>query len=332
MASPGELASCEAAAAAVRLLAFSNRPSEMRRTMSSSPPGALPARLESTPTQALLEAVEATLASRIDAETEAPPRLLEAARYAVLGGGKRLRPLLCLRSAIAAGGRHEDALLSAAAVELIHAFSLVHDDLPALDNDDLRRGRPTLHRAFDEATAVLAGDFLMTIAMGAVAASPVDPQSATRELVQATNAMIFGQVYDTLGGTDPSLPLEVQLRSIHDQKTGAMIRVSCRLGAIAAGASTVAFKALDAYGIVIGQMFQAVDDLLDETQSTEHLGKAAGKDRDAGKLTYPRVHGLEGTRSLIETMRRQAIASLSPFGEEAAPLRSLAEDLATRTK
>ncbi|MGA1707758.1 MAG: polyprenyl synthetase family protein [Phycisphaerales bacterium] len=292
----------------------------------------MPTRTESISSTALLDAIETTLAARIEAETDAPPRLLEAARYAVLGGGKRLRPLLCLRSAIAAGGRYEDALLPGAAAELVHAFSLVHDDLPALDDDDLRRGRPTVHKAFDEATAVLAGDFLLTLALGTVAASKVDPSRATRELIQATNAMIYGQVYDTIGGTDPTLPLEAQLRGIHERKTGAMIRVSCRLGAIAAGASPEAFEALDAYGIVIGQMFQAVDDLLDETQSTEHLGKAAGKDRDAGKLTYPRVHGLEGTRSLIESMRREAIEALSPLGETAEPLRSLAEDLATRTK
>ncbi|MGA1632314.1 MAG: polyprenyl synthetase family protein [Phycisphaerales bacterium] len=292
----------------------------------------MPTRTESISSTALLDAIETTLAARIEAETDAPPRLLEAARYAVLGGGKRLRPLLCLRSAIAAGGRYEDALLPGAAAELVHAFSLVHDDLPALDDDDLRRGRPTVHKAFDEATAVLAGDFLLTLALGTVAASKVDPSRATRELIRATNAMIYGQVYDTLGGTDPTLPLEAQLRGIHERKTGAMIRVSCRLGAIAAGASHEAFEALDAYGIVIGQMFQAVDDLLDETQSTEHLGKAAGKDRDAGKLTYPRVHGLEGTRSLIESMRREAIEALSPLGETAEPLRSLAEDLATRTK
>ncbi len=300
--------------------------------MSSSPPAAPHARATPITTEDLLEAVEATLAARIDTETDAPPRLLEAARYAVLGGGKRLRPLLCLRSAIAAGGRHENALMPAAAVELVHAFSLVHDDLPALDDDDLRRGRPTVHKAFDEATAVLAGDFLLTLAIGTVAASPIEPQMATRELVHATNGMIFGQVYDTLGGTDPSLPLDEQLRGIHERKTGAMIRVSCRLGAIAANASEEALASLDTYGIVIGQMFQAVDDLLDETQSTEHLGKAAGKDRDAGKLTYPRVHGLDGTRSLIESMRRQALASLEAFGDEATPLRTLAEDLATRTK
>lgn len=300
--------------------------------MSSAFPTAMPHRTDSIRAEVLLDAVEATLAARIDAETDAPPRLLEAARYAVLGGGKRLRPLLCLRSAVAAGGHHESALLPATAVELVHAFSLVHDDLPALDDDDLRRGRPTVHRAFDEATAVLAGDFLLALAIGTVAASPVEASRATRELVHATNAMIYGQMYDTLGGTDPSLPLDEQLRGIHERKTGAMIRVCCRLGAIAAEASDEAFAALDAYGAVIGQMFQAVDDLLDETQSTEHLGKAAGKDRDAGKLTYPRVHGLDGTRSLIEAMRRQAIAVLSPLGEPAEPLRQLAEDLATRTK
>lgn len=304
----------------------------MRPTMSAPSHAASPALPRTIDTPRLLEAIEETLAAQLDAQAEAPPRLLEAARYAVLGGGKRLRPLLCLRSAIAAGGRAEAALLAAASVEFVHAFSLVHDDLPALDDDDLRRGRPTVHRAFDEATAILAGDFLLAVAVETVAASQIEPQRSTRELLAATNRMIFGQVYDTLGGTDPALPREQQLRGIHERKTGAMIRVSCRLGAIAASASPACFAALDAYGVVIGQMFQAVDDLLDETQTTEHLGKAAGKDREAGKLTYPGVHGIEGTRSLVESMRAEAMRSLAPLGPEAEPLRSLAEELATRTR
>lgn len=283
-------------------------------------------------TNELLAKVEQELADRLDRQVDAPPRLLDACRYAVLGGGKRLRPLLCLRSAEAVGGRVEDALPAAAAVEFVHAFSLVHDDLPALDDDDLRRGRPTLHRAFDEAMAVLAGDFLSMLAIETVGELRQEPERATRELVRATNSMIFGQVYDTLGGTDPSLPPAEQLRAIHDRKTGAMIAVSCRLGGLSAAADPEAMRSLDRYGAVIGQMFQAVDDLLDETQTTEHLGKAAGKDREAGKLTYPRVHGIDGTRRIVAGMLEESLNALRPFGTAAEPLRALAEDLARRTR
>ncbi len=283
-------------------------------------------------TEELLAHVESHLAAAIDGAMEAPPRLLEAARHAVLGGGKRLRPLLCIRAALAAGGRVDEALHSATAIELIHAFSLVHDDLPALDNDDLRRGRPTVHRAFGEAMAILCGDFLLGLACATISEGPVEPLRATQELLHATNRMIFGQVFDTLGGTDSSAEADEQLRAIHALKTGALILVSCRLGGIAAAAPPAIVSSLDHYGIALGQMFQAVDDLLDETQTTEHLGKAAGKDRDAGKLTYPRVHGLEGTRTRIEGLRVKALAAISGMGPEADPLRQLAEELATRSR
>jgi len=287
---------------------------------------------ESPTRETLLAIVERSLAAHLDAQPDPPPRLIAAARHAVLGGGKRLRPLLCLQSALALGGRVEDALDAAVAVEFVHAFSLVHDDLPALDDDDLRRGRPTVHKAFDEATAILAGDFLLAIAAQAAAASPVDGRRSARDLLAATNEMIFGQVQDTLGGTDPTLPEAEQLRTIHARKTGALIAAACRLGAIAARAKPTSLDALDRFGRTIGQMFQAVDDLLDETQTTEHLGKAAGKDRDAGKLTYPRVHGVDGTRRLVEAMRLEAIEALADLGDAADPLRRLVEDLAVRTK
>ncbi|MGA0418837.1 MAG: polyprenyl synthetase family protein [Phycisphaerales bacterium] len=306
-------------------------PSTPPSTESSSSPcdssaGSAPA------TSTLLDKIERALADRLDAQPDPPPRLLAAARHAVLGGGKRLRPILCLRAALAVGGRIEDAVDVASAVEFVHAFSLVHDDLPALDDDDLRRGRPTVHKAFDEATAILAGDFLLAVAAQSAAASPVDAGRATRELLAATNEMIFGQLQDTLGGTDPSLPEADQLRAIHARKTGALIAVSCRLGALAGRADEPTVAALDRFGGVLGQMFQAVDDLLDETQTTEHLGKAAGKDREAGKLTYPRIHGIEGTRRLIESMRESSLAAISDLGRVADPLRDLVEDLAVRTR
>jgi len=308
----------------------------MSSTSSSTEPAstepAIVAAGTTPPSEALRAQIERTIAEHLDAQPNPPPRLLEAARHAVLGGGKRLRPMLVLRSALAVGGRVEDALDVAVAVEFVHAFSLVHDDLPALDDDDLRRGRPTLHKAFDEATAILAGDFLLAVAAQAATASPVDGRRSVRELLAATNEMIFGQVQDTLGGTDPTLPQAEQLREIHARKTGALIAVACRLGGIAARADDRSLAALDRFGRVIGQMFQAVDDLLDETQTTEHLGKAAGKDRNAGKLTYPRVHGLDGTRRLVESMRREAIEAIAPLDASADPLRRLVEDLAVRTR
>lgn len=304
--------------------------SSSTRSSPSAPSEATPA---DAPSSAMLLAeIERSLAAHLDAQPQVPPRLLAAARHAVLGGGKRLRPLLCLRSALAVGGRLEKALDAASAIEFVHAFSLVHDDLPALDDDDLRRGRPTVHKAFDEATAILAGDFLLAVAAQAAASSPVDALRVLRELLAATNEMIFGQIEDTLGGTDPQLPEAEQLRQIHARKTGALIEAACRLGGICAGADAPRLAALDRFGRVIGQMFQAVDDLLDETQTTQHLGKAAGKDREAGKLTYPRVHGLDGTRRLVESMRAEAIDALAPLDGAADPLRVLVEDLAVRTK
>jgi geranylgeranyl diphosphate synthase type II len=279
----------------------------------------------------LLAEVERALASCLDRHPLAP-RLREAMQYAVLGGGKRVRPLLTLRACEAAGGRRADALPAAIALEMIHCFSLVHDDLPALDNDDLRRGRPTTHRAHGEALAILAGDALTSVAVEVALASPVRPADVARELASATTAMITGQVYDTMGGLpgDPS-PAE-RLRAIHDNKTGALIRCGCRMGAICASSDPAALGALTAYGDAMGLMFQVVDDILDETQSTEHLGKAAGKDRDAGKVTYPGVFGLDASRRQVTELLERSLAALRPLGPAAEPLRDMANALATRTR
>jgi geranylgeranyl pyrophosphate synthase len=279
----------------------------------------------------LLMQVEHALRGTLEIHPDLPPRLLEACRHAVLGGGKRMRPQLCIRSAEAIGGSRLQALPAACAVELVHCFSLVHDDLPALDDDDLRRGQPTVHRAFDEATAILAGDYLLGIAMETLLRSGPRGGELAAELAAATNRMIIGQVWDTLGGTDPSLSPAAQLRQIHADKTGALITASCRLGAIAADADPGSLEALTRYGVAIGQMFQAVDDLLDETQTSEHLGKTAGKDLKAGKLTYPLVHGQEGTREAIRLLGSEAEAAVLPLGPRAAPLRALVASLSTRT-
>ncbi|MFO0828533.1 MAG: farnesyl diphosphate synthase [Phycisphaerales bacterium] len=264
--------------------------------------------------------------------TDLPTNLRDAARHAVLGGGKRMRPLLVLYSARAVGGKDADAMPAAIAIELIHAFSLVHDDLPALDNDALRRGLPTVHVAFGEAMAILAGDALMSLAFECAASSPREPLKIVREIATATTRMIDGQVLDTLGGFPAGVTDEAKLHRIHERKTGALIVSSCRMGAIAGGATAEQLAALDRWGHCMGLMFQIVDDILDETQSAEHVGKATNKDRDAGKLTFPRVYGVEASRAKVVELHREADAVLAPFGAAAAPLIAVARFLATRTR
>ena len=279
----------------------------------------------------LLAEVESALAGAIGGHPLAP-RLREAMEYAALGGGKRVRPILVLRACEAVGGERADAMPAAVALEMVHCFSLVHDDLPALDNDDLRRGRPTTHRAHGEALAILAGDALLSVAMEIALSSPSRPAEVARELASATTGMITGQVYDTLGGFAGNPDAAQRLRLIHDHKTGALLRAACRMGALAGKARDAEFDALTAYGEAMGLMFQVVDDILDETQSTEHLGKTAGKDVDAGKLTYPAVFGIDESRRHVEALRRRALESIAPLGAAAAPLATLAEALATRTR
>lgn len=264
-----------------------------------------------------------------------PENLLRATEYALLGGGKRLRPILAMQCSRATGAPTETALPSAAAVEMIHAFSLVHDDLPALDNDDLRRGLPTVHKKFGDAMAVLVGDGLMSMAFQ-VLCDQHDEQVAgrlCRELAQGSTAMIAGQVLDTLGGFKPGLSDRARLEQVHLNKTGALIRASCRMGAIAgAPADARALADLTRYGEAIGLMFQIVDDLIDVQQSAAHTGKRTGKDRDAGKLTYPGVIGVEEARREVARLRAEARESLARFGERASALVELCDYLAVRTK
>ena len=279
----------------------------------------------------LLASVERALDDALTHHALAP-RLREAMRYAALGGGKRVRPILVLRSCEAVGGDRTAAMPAAIALEMVHCFSLVHDDLPALDNDDLRRGRPTTHKAHGEALAILAGDALLSVALEVALSSPRDPAGIALELASSCTAMITGQVYDTLAGFPGNPGPADRLRLIHDNKTGALLRAACRMGARCGGADAAALRALTTYGEALGLMFQVVDDILDETQSTEHLGKAAGKDRDAGKLTYPGVFGLDESRAQVERLLRESLAALSPLGEAAEPLRQAARTLATRTR
>jgi len=265
-------------------------------------------------------------------ETGYAPNLRDAVAHGLLGGGKRLRPLLTLRCCEAVGARTTDSLEAASAVEMVHAFSLVHDDLPALDNDVMRRGRPTVHVAFGEAMAILSGDALLALAMHAACSAPRDPGRIAHEVTNATTAMITGQVYDTLGGFAPSTTPRERLHIIHNHKTGALIRCACRVGAICGDARNESFAAIDHWGDLIGLMFQAVDDLLDVTQSAEHVGKAVGKDHQAGKLTYPSVYGIDETRREIARLRKEALAALEPLGSSAEHLLSITEYLAARTR
>lgn len=263
-----------------------------------------------------------------------PGNLLEATGYALLGGGKRLRPLLAMQCCAAVGGSAESALPSAAAVEMIHAFSLVHDDLPALDNDAVRRGQPTVHKKFGEAMAILVGDGLMSMAFQILCErhEAVMAGRLCRELAVGSTAMIAGQVLDTLGGFESGLADGARLERVHINKTGALIRASCRMGAMAGGGDATSVAAMTAYGEAIGLMFQIVDDLLDVQQTAQHAGKKTGKDSEAGKLTYPGVIGVEAAKQEVRRLRDEARKSVGPFGKKAGGLLDLCEYLSVRTK
>jgi geranylgeranyl pyrophosphate synthase len=227
------------------------------------------------------------------------------------------------------------ALAPAAAIELVHCFSLVHDDLPAMDDDDLRRGRPTLHRHTNEAMAILAGDAMSSLAFELIVTRIADPVlacSLVRELSIATNDMIAGQVYDTLPDFAPGTSDMTKLTTIHHHKTGALLRCSCRMGALVGKASPDRLAAMTAYGKAVGLMFQVVDDLLDVTQTTEHLGKTAKKDEAQGKMTYPSVMGVDKTRAEVARLHAEALAALEPLGAPAQPLRDLCHYMATRSR
>jgi geranylgeranyl diphosphate synthase type II len=263
--------------------------------------------------------------------------LHDATAYSVLGQGKRFRPILCMQACVACGGTATAAMAAGAAIELVHCFSLVHDDLPALDNDDLRRGRPTLHRHAGEAMAILAGDLMLTMAFSLLAEHVPSAPSLVRELAAATEGMILGQVHDTLGGLDEALtPLE-RVERIHANKTGALIVAACRMGVQCAAASGVAppasaMDAITTYARSLGVLFQVTDDLLDVTQTAEHVGKRTGKDAAAGKLTYPGLLGIEGTREAARRHAAEAHAALSTFGQRAEALHRTVISVLERTK
>ena len=269
--------------------------------------------------------------------TAAPRRLHRAMRYSVLGGGKRLRPILCLEAAALFGARPATTLTLdlACAVECIHAYSLIHDDLPALDNDDLRRGRLTCHKKFNEATAILAGDALLTlafeIAAGLRGITPKRCNLIVQELAAAAgtnDGMIAGQIAD-LEAEGKKISAK-QLESIHRGKTGALIRAAVRVGAIYSGASTAKLRRLSRFGAKLGLAFQIVDDILDVESSTRRLGKTAHKDAAHGKATYPVVHGLEESRRIAASLIEKAVRDLEPFGRRGEALIELTRSVLGR--
>lgn len=282
------------------------------------------------------QAVERALAARVAAPQGPAAKLFEAMRYSLLDGGKRLRPILALAACEAVGGDIANAMNFACAVEMIHTYSLIHDDLPCMDDDDLRRGRPTNHKVYGDALATLAGDALLTDAFATLARSPSASSSpaivaeTVAELGEAAGSggMVAGQVIDMLG-EGHRMNIE-QLEYLHSKKTGAMFLTAVRGGARLGGASAQQLQWLSAYARAIGLCFQVVDDLLDVEASTEQMGKRTGKDQGAGKNTYPGIIGAAQSRDLARQLERRANAALAEFDDRAEPLRALASFVVER--
>jgi geranylgeranyl diphosphate synthase type II len=279
-------------------------------------------------------AVDAALDRLMPAASAQPPSIHQAMRYSVFAGGKRIRPILCLESARIFDSNVAPAHYPACAIEFIHTYSLIHDDLPALDNDDLRRGKPTCHKKFGEAGAILAGDALLTLAFETVAASPVDAARRVAMLTEISkaagtiNGMVGGQVADL--ESEGKLVEPAMLEFIHRSKTAALIRASISSGALCAGASEEDVARLRAFGESLGLLFQVTDDILDVEESSAALGKTAGKDVAQQKATYPAVHGLERSHQIANDLAAKAAGELQPYGERASRLREIAEYLVQR--
>jgi geranylgeranyl diphosphate synthase type II len=269
-------------------------------------------------------------------EEVAPTSIHRAMRYSIFAGGKRLRPILVLSSGEALGAATEDLMPAACALELIHTYSLIHDDLPAMDNDDLRRGRPTCHKAFGEAIAILAGDALLTQAFRILSAEAPNGDAAKqlrviREISTAAGtveALIGGQVVD-IESEGKAVDAET-LEYIHRSKTGAMIRACCVVGGIIAGASDEQLQRITRYGECIGLAFQIADDILDVTQTSEQLGKTAGKDLAAAKATYPAIHGIDASHAKAREMVDEAVTSLSAIAGDTQILEAIARFIIER--
>jgi len=279
-------------------------------------------------------AIEAALERLLPPENTPPQTIHRAMRYSVFAGGKRIRPILCLEAARIFSEEVDGAIHVGCALEFIHSYSLIHDDLPALDNDDLRRGKPTNHKVFGEAMAILAGDGLLTLAFGTLASAPLGAERRVRVISEigaaagTVNGMVGGQVADVEAGgkrVDAAM-----LEYIHRSKTAALIRGSIVAGAIAGGAPDKDVERLHGFGDLIGWAFQVVDDILDVEESSAALGKTAGKDQEQQKATYPALHGLEKSRSIAVDLEARALKEIEPYGARAERLRQLAEFLVAR--
>jgi geranylgeranyl diphosphate synthase type II len=273
--------------------------------------------------------VDAELDRLVPPEATVPETIHRAMRYSLFAGGKRIRPILCIEAARTVSDEIEGVTACACALELIHTYSLIHDDLPALDNDDYRRGKLTNHKVFGDAMAILAGDSLLTLAFQVLAELPIDGERKSRLIAELATAsgtvggMIGGQVADLEGeGKTPTAEL---LESIHRAKTGALLRASLRMGAMYALADERQYGALSCYGEHVGLAFQIVDDILDVEESSEALGKTAGKDAQQHKITFPAVYGLPESRRMAEAECARAHAVLEPFGDRAIRLHELAD-------
>jgi farnesyl diphosphate synthase len=287
---------------------------------------------------------ELLAAAPITGERDRPVRLLEAMRYSSLSGGKRIRPLLVVASGNLFGVPRQRSLMAGAALELIHCYSLVHDDLPAMDNDDMRRGRPTTHKAFDEATAILAGDGLLTLAFDVATRPAVHPEAEVRVNLVGTLAraagvggMVGGQLLDLaaegrFADGKPRALDETAIGTLQAMKTGALLQFACAAGAILGKASVEERDALDRYGASVGKAFQISDDLLDVEGDSATLGKAAGKDAAAGKATLVGILGVDAVKARLKTLVSEAGAALAPFGERAQTLVETAKFIAERGK
>ena len=273
--------------------------------------------------------VDTALSGFLPRESAFPRTIHKAMRYSIFAGGKRLRPILCLAAAEACGGETKDALAPACATEVMHTYSLVHDDLPCMDDDDLRRGRATCHKVYGEGMAVLCGDALLTEAFAVLAQSDGRACYSVSEMIAelasagGSRKLIGGQVLD-LEGEGKSLSKE-ELVKIHEAKTAALLVTSVRLGAMSANAKPEELEALTEYGYSLGLAFQVIDDILDVTQSTKELGKTAGKDEAVNKATYPSILGLHESRKEAGRLTAAALGALDIFGEKGSMLRKIAE-------
>lgn len=280
------------------------------------------------------KAVDGALDGYLPKATVKPATIHRAMRYSLFAGGKRMRPVLALAAAEACGGTFAAAMPAACAVECIHTYSLIHDDLPCMDDDDMRRGRPTSHKVFGEGVAVLAGDALLTQAFEILAQAARSPRysiaAMVRELADAAGSLklIAGQVADLEG--EGKKATRAQLRFIHERKTAAMIESSLRLGAMSANATAARLTALTDFGRNLGLAFQVIDDILDVTQTSEKLGKSAGKDVAAEKTTYPSVIGLDASKREAKKLTEAAMTALKPFGKRGETLRAIADFLLAR--